>query len=294
MLRRILFAACLVVLLAGVATAAPPVVDLGADTGLEEPGMTDDWADGDPVAVTPTRLDMRIQIAHQAATVDLSEWRHVDAGNTYLRVQYNESIERRIVFLVPDSYWPPYAAELDAEDADVTAEFRSTVDTEYTRVEITVSEATDARFTIQEETALLFEGRRRARSLLENRTGLDVPTLSASSSWQQLGNRSLAGDNQTVDIDTQGDEVVIQYDDAPSEATNWVPVRECTDGTTEVCRFTRSDANETVYLLSRDTTPPAIRYKIGGGLLERTLGSINEIDSLIGDIPEMLEDLTPW
>lgn len=283
--------------------ASIPSAAIGATTLQfdENTALTDEsniqaWNEEKPVHAEVGQVVLNITVAHDASSVGEPSWKYADSQNNYLRLQYNESIERTIRFYVPSDYWPAHAYEMESVGGAQTAEFHPVDGGNYTSVTVTFDGQTDAVFKVDKSTAYVFEGRRWSREVIENTTGISVPSFGAETEWNRLPEDSLTGQNVASAINTTGEPVLIQYDAEPTlEEESWQPVRDCDDGTTDVCRFEKTGVNETVFVMTDQSDPPPIRYKIGGGSRsDRFFASLNELVDISFEIPDKLRNIKPW
>lgn len=277
---------------------AADVLTIDEDTPLTDEETIETFQEGDPVTVDVDEVMMEITVAHEPEQVNLSAYRHPDIGNHYLEIDYDESIDRDIRFYIPAEYWSPYPKDdLESAEGNVSITMRPTRDGEYTAVTISVTDPTEARFVISQEAAALYAARDYSKDLVNNSTGIEIPSLAAETQWQYIDESELSGNNTTVAIDTGGERLLLQYDahDGPEE--NWVPVHECDGGSAPVCSFSRSGMDDTVFVLAKETPSPPVRYKIGGSTVDQVLGSLRELtefDRRLKDLFGGFKDIIPW
>lgn len=311
MLARTVFivlAAVMLVAVTPAAVAGSDRVTLDADTPLTEQRTLSEYNDQGVVHADLARLDMAITIADDATDAGLNGWTHASSVNTYLRIQYNESIERTLRFYVPDAYWTPRvkaglrptAADKDSENTRLTLEPAG--DGAYTAVTIHVTGPTDATFGIGRATGTLFDFRAWTSGIVNNTTGIKPPSLGGGGEeWSYVPERSLTGSNTTYAITVPSnhdpDEYTVQYDNdlqPGEEQTEWLPLPRCTDGNAHgVCRFQKEGASQTVFILSTGQDPPRIRHASSPGAVSRGNSIIDQLSSVPGRIWEDLNALWP-
>lgn len=228
--------------------------------------------------------DLQLTVAQSHQDVGLEGLEYTSTGDTmrhYLRVDYDEDIERTIRFYVDREVWHPHYRELDAENADVTATLEPVGDSEYTAVELTLSGETDAVFQVPKAVSGYYYARDTGRSWLENKTGYNVPSVfSGGAQWDRVDHNDLADSNESVAIGTNESEPMIQYDTG-NESERWVPVPSCDSSRGDdapVCTYERPDDPDHVYVLAEETAdPPPVRYKHGTDMLSQARAGINEL-----------------
>ncbi|MCL9818327.1 hypothetical protein [Natronocalculus amylovorans] len=263
--------------------AASSITAVDDDHGLTEPETIDQF---DEIGVAQASVDqpmVSLTIADRAEDVELDRGLlDSDATSTYLRVQYNESIDRELRVFIPAEYWHPVSAEIDAENAEVTAEMRPTEDGRYTAVTVEFEEQTDAVFDVPKEASFVFWTRDRSRDIINETFGYEPPQLSTGGEWQYIDSGELATE-QTIPIDTsQG--ATIQYNDRVESANesddNWLSVPRCSRAGAAVCTYTVDGDADTTYLLTQTSDPPQVRYKAGDDPVEAGSSILRDLRSI--------------
>lgn len=302
MTRNGLFTVALVAVLAlslptsvGAVTVSANTTDtvaLDEDTALTANSTIESYQSEGVATASPPYPNMTITVADSATDVGVDGLRYTDFDTIYLRVDYDESIERTIRFYVPREYWHPHPDTLEAIDGDATAKIEPTEGSNYTAVEMHVTGETDAVFEIKKQASVVFSVREYSSEWLEKELGVDMPqTNGAQEQWEYAPTAELTGDNPTFGINTEGEDVTLQYDAANTAdptAKEWRTVPECSDSSAEetpVCTFTKQDKPDHVYVLSQTDEPPDVRFKYGGGSIADIRSSIGE---LFSDIPSEL------
>lgn len=275
--------------------AASGVATLDGDTPLTHDRTIEEWEKTENVTVQPAQLDLRITIAADASTVGLDDLKTVSTTNYFLRFDYDEDIARTVRFYVPDDYWTPYpSGSVDVKSGDADARFEPTVAGNNTAVTVDADGPTDVVMVVNRRSAWTFAARDRSKSLVENVTGVDVPSVGASRQWEYLSDSDFGNETRAA-IDSDGRPVTVQFDAESGNGTRWENARECSDDGRRVCTFAVDD-DEMTYVLSRSADPPRVRYKIDGGLTDRIGGAWNELVGIVrGDDPEPSEhDSDGW
>ncbi len=211
----------------------------------------------------------------------------LDYDKRYLRVQYNETIDRTVRFYIPSEYWFPITSEIDAVDADVTAQMEPTADGRYTAVTLTLAEPTDLVFEVPKQASFVFWGRSKTRDVVNNTTGYQPPKLGEDSEWQYVPEGQLANES-TYPVDTAEDgDVTLQYDTDPTAGTeSWRMVPECSGNDVPVCHYEKAGVDGKVFVLSKTADPPQVRFKQGTDYSATAESSGREL----WDIPSQVMD----
>lgn len=294
------------VVVTAIAVAAPaataqdqaPTYDLGSDHSLAADGVGEAYGDDGIVTATPAGLDLRISVASSHDDVGVEGWTHTDFDRHYLRVQYNESIERTLQFDVPASVFTPHPYDdLESVGGNVTADLSTVRNGSATQVTVTADGQTDAVFPISRAAGLVFGIRDTTSSYIENVTGWDLPSIGGDSdAWTRIDESAWSG-NGTPAIETGGEHLMLHYD-ASSEPGDhaWVAVPSCSAARSyePVCRFSQ-EGSEQVMVVSQTNETPAVRYRHGRDLISEARAALNELIELPGDLlDEILGGSTGW
>ncbi|WP_337653280.1 hypothetical protein [Halomontanus rarus] len=274
----------------GAATADPGnTTALDEDTALTKNATITDYKTDGVASAGVSVPDMTITVADSAEDVGLHGIRYTDFDTTYLRVEYEESIDRTIRFYVPRDYWHPHPDELEAVEGDTTASIEPTEGSNYTAVTVHFEEETDAVFRVKEQASIVFSARDYGSEWLENETGIDMPQLNgASEQWEYVPTSDLTEDGPTFGIDTEGEDLTLQYDAAKTAdptGKEWRTVPECSSSSGKdapVCTFEQTDRPDRVNILAQEGEPPDVRFKYGTDWFANLRSSFSE---LFGDIP---------
>ena len=264
----------------GFATSASAQSDITAID--DDHGLTDreriDAFESDGVASTQVTVpDVRLTVAEQRSAVGVDQFAF-DFDKRYLRIQYNESLDRTLRVYIPSEYFYPTSAEIDAMNADTSARFTSVAEGRYTAVTIAVEEPTDVVFPIPKAASFVFAGRARSRGVVTNATGYEPPSITADGEWQIVPSEELEGD-ASYPINAS-DGATIQYNEGTTAEPRWLTVPDCDGGDQEVCRYEKVGVDDTKYVLSRTTDPPPVRFKNSVDLRAKAGGEQNELWSV--------------
>ena len=253
--------------------------ELDKSTPLTDDATIATYEENGTATADVTQLDMRITVANDHEDVGLTGLEYSslsDVSNRYLRVEYNESIQRTVRFYVPADYWHPQPREVDAESSDVTATLTPIQNDTYTAVEMTFDGPTDARFQISELVSGYYRGRDVGRTWVENKTGVELPTLIGDGTqWRTVSESDLTNNDSMVAFDTANESVMLHYNAADGDSKTWLKAPDCNNADdAPVCRLERGD---TAYLVSDSDDPPPVRYKYGTDRVAEVQAAINEL-----------------
>lgn len=255
-------------------------------TGLDATAAIDEY-ESDGVATTEIgRVGMQVTVSKSAADAGLDTWKHLDAANTYIRLNYTESVPRTIRIYIPDEYATPRVKRgLDAETGGPTAALAPTDDRNYTAMTVTVDEPTTAVYKLNAVSGAVFEARSGVKEVINESVGIEVPRLGGGRQWQYVGSDQLSGDNVTRKLGEGSlSQYTIQYAVDDGNETDWLTVGEC-DGGGQVCALERDDS---VYVFAPTESPPRVRYKRGQDLIARVGAAFDDLASIPS---RLLEDL---
>lgn len=280
-----------VALLAGVAAvgAADGIYKVDADHELAEPEAIDDYHADEYVAGEISGIDASIEISERKADVDRGGVLPVDAGHSFIRVEYREDIARTLRIWVPEEYATPYTREGVASlDGEHTADYQPVRDGEYMQVVIHVDGPTDVVLPIHKHSSATYDVINSYEERLEELTGGDRE-------WVYVDREGLEREH-AVALDVEDvDDVVIQYDATPDEPEEtWVNMPRG-DGDGAYWYSPDSEDGEVVYVVTRGGDAPDVRYMEGGGVREEAEGHVNDAlqipDRVLDRVENPLEGL---
>ncbi|EMA45235.1 hypothetical protein C446_02477 [Halobiforma nitratireducens JCM 10879] len=288
----VLMASSLVAGLGPIGVAADDTVAIDDDHGLTSESAIDEFNETGVAETTETYPDVTMTVAEDSESVGLEGIQYTDFDSVFLQVDYDESIDRTLRVYIPEAYWHPHPDELEAVDADVTASLEPTGDG-YTAVTMHVEDETTATFEVKKQASLVFNARETTTSWLENETGMDLPRLDGSSDqWEYVPTAELTDNDSTVGIDTEGEDVTLQYDAANTADPNeqaWRTLPACTSSAGDsapVCHFDRADDPDHVYILAQTDDPPDVRYHYDAGFTADIRSSVGELGDIVDAVLE--------
>jgi hypothetical protein len=251
---------------AGLAGADSTITDLDHNTPLTE---RDTWSTfrNDGVATADVAAPaLKITVAKEHEDVDVGGF-HNDYANEFVRVEYDEDIDRTIRFYVPSNYWKPYfdeSAESIAGD-DVVAKLVPVAGGKYTAVTIRFSGKTDAVFAVSQLKGSTWSFWSEQDEKIEETTGVSTG-IAGTSQWNYA--RSSDWSNGTLVVSNVSDpsRVMIQYDgDVSAEEEVWLRVPKGESSRTPAYYFVREPSsageNASIVVVSKNEEPPSVRLK---------------------------------
>ncbi|WP_096391472.1 hypothetical protein [Halopenitus persicus] len=209
--------------------------------------------------------------------------------NTYLRVQYDEGIERTVRVKVDAELVEPRVKQgLQAENSDaVVANVEPGENGEYTVITLELDGKSDAVFEFNAAEGMLWDVRHSASGAVEDVTGISAPDNPLSSGeWQYVDPSALAGEDTTKHLDVP-DGATVQYDrgdiENTTEDSTWLAVPDCENPSEQpVCSY-EADGESGVYVMSTQEEPPQVRYTDGVSPGGHVGGALNELQSIVDD-----------
>lgn len=243
-------------------TAHIDTIDEDTDLTLNE--TIDEFDETGYAVADVSGLDMSVHVAEDQRDVGVSGW--TSGPHTYLRITYNESIQRTVRFYVPNEYVTPRLEEgVSAETGDETATFEPVDDGEYMAVTIAFDGETDAVFAVNAWMGYYIRASDQAYDAIEEVTNVSVPRLGVGGGeqWQYVPREGLAGENDTFAMPAESMDVALdmslQYDSSDNASdANWRSVERCSVDINPVC-LTDRDGDPVLFASTSD--PPPVRYK---------------------------------
>lgn len=272
-------------------TSAVTVYDIDTDHELASSSAVDEYESDGIVSTSVLVPDLRITIAadHEDAGV---EGFRADVPWHYVRLQYNETLTAEIRLYFPSEYWHPHPQDLSAIDSNVDAELRPVEGKDMSSLSVRFDGKSDVTFAVPRTASLTFATRDYGKDIVENRTNLTLPRAGSSEPWSYIDQAALSG-NTTVSIQPKENrELSIQYDAGDIEE-RWIGVPSCSSSTGQdepVCMFTR-DGEDRIYILSRVSDPPPVRYKYDPGALSQIKNLGNSLKLTIERASSWISDL---
>lgn len=248
---------------AGVALADTALVDLDENTELTDRSTHDEYASAGVATVDVAAPDLEIGIAEEHEDLGVDGF-HNDYAYDWLRIRYNEDIDRDIRFYVPSAYWSPYFDEsVDAVDGDMTAKFVPVDGGAFTAVRLSFDGPTTVVFPVSATSGTTWSFWSDQDDRIEDATGVSSG-IDGSEQWNYVGDSEWSNGTLVVENVSNPDRVLIQYDgEVSDESELWLKVPEGQSSRAPVYYFERSsDGNaSTIVVVSEKDDPPAVRMK---------------------------------
>ncbi|MFW5911655.1 MAG: hypothetical protein ACOCQV_02845 [Halolamina sp.] len=292
--RGLLFAAILVVAAmspASLAAAQESVYDVDRGHALTDEDRIDAYEEEGVATGDVDGLDMQLTIADDAGDAGLSELQWRSTGRVFLRIDYDEEIERTVRIYLPAEYVEPQLKnDLESAEGDVTADLEPTENRTHTAVTVTLSEPTTVTIPISASRGAIADSRAGLSEIVGNVTGVTMPSLTdGGAEWEHVSTEDLEDDQ---DDHIPSNATTIQYNAADNasddEEADWVPVASCDDGSTPVCTYRKAGQSDRVYLLSTTSDPPPVRYREGNSISGSLDAAVNDAmqgaDNVVDDV----------
>lgn len=285
---RLALACMAVLIVSGAAVgvvAGDTIFDLDKDTPLTDSATIDQFEEEGYVSVETGVPDMTISVAESGDRVDATGFK-TDVANTFIRVQYRESISRNVRFYIPKEYFYPVTKDgLKSLDGETTADLRGVEDNEYTSFTVKLDGQGEAIFAVSRQAGAVFKTINNTKTRSREWFGVEIPTIGifgGGSDWKYVEGTHFSENQSTYAIPHEPNStVLIQLDESgPRENEVWVPVPECSQG--EVCRFQKSGVDDKTFLLVQTSDPPPVRFKEKEGPVSGTGGFWNDLKQIPG------------
>lgn len=224
-------------------------------------------------------LNMTITVADKVSQLNKSEWAHPSSARTFLRVEYNEEIDRTVRLYIPSEYFRPRVKSgLAPLESGPPAKLQPVKDRQYTAVTVTFDKETEVIYPISSSRGMISSGRSSTSELVENSTGFRLPSLTSNGAeWQPVPGEAMTSTEATYRIPSNESDITVQYDaDESPEEERWLTVQSCDRSDQPVCTFDR-DGSKATYLLSTTEDVPPVRWKAETAASDTVRSTINDI-----------------
>lgn len=266
---------------------APLTID--ADNPLTSDDAIAEFRETGSVTRELSQVNATITVAEQSSDANLGG-PFIDSANTYVRINYNEELERTLrIYLPAELVTPRPKYGHPAVNADAVADFEPSEG--YQSVELTIDGETDATWVMSKTSGAVFDSRRWVRETVANVTGFDVPSLAGGADWEFIKSEQYGPESPAV-IETAPGNLTMQYRTVDNGEQTWLPLPECTDPADQpACYYASTDdtnATSTV-IMTTNSDPPRIRYKEGVDSSASATGIIDDLAAVPDRIDELLD-----
>lgn len=227
------------------------------------------------------QFDASLTVAddHEDASLDGP---YLDTNTQYVRIDYNEEIPRTVrIYLPAELVSPRVKSGLEAENADVSADFAPVESAQYVAMTVRFDEPTTATFALSAEAGIVWEARETGRDAVNNTTGITLPTLGSNADWRFVESLN---QSQPVALEGQPDTLTVQYDAQDGPGREWLSVSECDDPTEQAVCYYRQ-GNDTI-IMTTQSDPPTVRYQQSNDVLADFKSSVRDL----GRVPSKIAD----
>lgn len=232
---------------------------------------------------------MEITIAEERDDVDLGytlDPLESSTRNDFVRIEHKEDMGRTVRIPISADYWKPFPRdELESLDGDHTAKLepvRMNGDT-FTLLTVTFDGADSAVFAIPEDAVAVYSASERTEERMNSTLGVDLGIT--PSPWSEIP-PTVFGNKTAVRIEGNPDDMMIQYNAGTASEAEWLSVPDEPKDGVPVYRMQKEGVDNAVYVVTRTTDTPAVRYKTQSTMGDRVSMYIREAKSLPSRIAE--------
>ena len=273
---------------AAMVTGQESVYEADTDHGLTEQRAVESYAEDGAATGEIYGLNASITVADEAGDAGLQDILYRSAGRVFIRLDYNEELARTIRFYIPQSYLTPQLKQgLEATESDVTADLEPVKNRNYTAVTVAVDGPTEAVFPVSVSRGLIADTRSDVAGIVGNVTGFELPSLTdPGTEWHYVNADAL--NDSTADYIPANATTIQRDTSTAAEDPDWVPVPACSDGTADLCTYTKADHPDRTYLLFTGSDPSTVRYRqersVSGNLGTAINDAVNGADQLVDEV----------
>lgn len=280
--------------LAPVAVAqSESVVQIDRDHALTEASSIERYEEEGVVTTTLVSPNVSVTIAEKIGDCGIDDGTlSMDLKSVksdFLCLENHEDLDHKLRIFIPDDYWTPYdRADKESVRGGATADLEPIRSGNYTSVVVTAPANERVAFEIPERSQAVYYAIERTNERTDEFFGIRL--TGEKEPWTRIEESSLSGSNSTVQIRGDPEKMIIQYDaDSSPASESWlqVPTAE-NDPDAPVYRMEKEGVDDTIYVISRVSEPPTVRYKENAGPFDGLSSAIEDIKQ----IDDRLEDIT--
>ncbi|AUX09282.1 hypothetical protein AArcSl_1653 [Halalkaliarchaeum desulfuricum] len=275
-------------LVAGV-SADETVTQIDADHELATEETIQTYHAEGVVSGDAEQIQLTLTVAESADDVGIDRTAPLDWRNDYLRLEYDEEIDRTVRVFIPAEMVTPYTREgVEALNNSHTTSFEPIRDGEFLAVTVVLEGEDTVVFPLDKSASASYDIMDRANDRVERATGI---SLSGDEEWTYVDGDDMAG-HTVIELEADPDAVEIQFDARHGQADElWVTMPEGDDPRAEVYWY-YSSSDDLVYIVPKAEDPPAVRYKTEATLRDRIDGAVNDARQLAENLRDRLS--LPW
>ena len=284
-----------IVAIPAVAVSSPAgeseVTKIDADHGLLDDDAISTFESEGSVSVDLEQVDAKVTVATSKSEVGIDRSDAIattDAGNYFIRIEYNEDIDRTIRLWIPAEYVGPYdRADVSSLSSDHEVDYNQVRDRQYLEILVGVEDQSDIVLPVGRlgggVEALVSERVDAVESAVGGHFG-------TGDDWKYLDNES--GEERVIDLDIDPDNAILQFDVAGDPADpRWINIPE--GETRGIPVYYHVDSNGSMYLVVTADEDLDIRYKEESSITDHARGAINDAIHAIEDLPDRITEWAP-
>lgn len=245
----------------GLVTAETTTID--ADHGLDSNESVHEWETEGYASGSADRYDLELTVAEDRQDVGLQPSMVGSATNDYLRIQYNEDIERTLRIWIPREYVTPYTRDSvrAVDHTDVSATYRPIEGAEYLQITIKADEEMDVVLPLDKSAQISYGVLERVDKRTEQITGESF--RGDAEDWQRIDEDDLA-DEASIKVSEHPDDTLVQVDARPQSSDPlWTNAPSGNDEIHGISTTVKEDSEgeKHLHVVSTTGSPPDVRVK---------------------------------
>lgn len=279
--------ALLAVSIGGVAADDVTAIDNSHD--LDSDWATDRYADEGYVEGDVDIYDMQLTVAEDRE--DVADTPLITDTSDWVRIEYNEEVERTLRITLPKDYGQPYErAGVESITSDHDVDLEPVKDGEFLQLTVEVDGPTEIVIPLEWDGQLSYTILDRVSDRVDRLQ--EWNPLSADADWQYIESGDLEGDNAMTIADH--DDVLVEVDARPNQPDDrWVPAPR-SNADQPVYWYTQDGNNGTeAIVVSTTDDAPNIRYAEDHDLIDQIWSEVGSAREIPNNIMDSLE-LPDW
>lgn len=264
-------------------------VTLDTDIPINSDAKVQTYEQDGKVSAGVNAPQMEIEIGEERDDVGLGYTLDPLDGSTrndFIRITHSEDMTRTVRVPISSGYWKPFPREeLESMDGNHTARFDAVkVDGKtYTLITVTFSGKDSAVFPVPEDAVAVYSAAERTEKQTNSTFGIDLGLT--PSPWSRVPD-GVFGNETAVRIEGDTEKMMIQYNAGTSENPEWLMVPDEPTRNVPVYWMTKEGVDGAVYVVSKTSEPPAVRYKTQSSYGDKVSVWWREASSIPGRIAD--------